>query len=247
MDDPAPAPQPNPEPVPRPVPAPPPVVGPTRALRGRPGGPGFQPPRPASGARKVPAPRSPWQASHRLWSESEIPWEQDPANQRPPREPWPHEAWPPQAWPQEAHPDAAHPDAAHPDAAHPDAAHTRRSSPRRRPPGRRPSAASPAVCPVTPPAAAGCPGRLTAGRPFADRPPVRGCRTRDRPSARSYPDAPRRAGLRRAAPPPGRPTQSRAPAGRPSRASRPPRPGGPPVPRRRCGPARPTTTWPPTL
>ena len=71
----------------RPVLAAPPVVSPTRALRGRPGGPGFQPKRPAPGARKVTAGQSPWQTSYRLWSESEIPWEQHPANDTPPHDP----------------------------------------------------------------------------------------------------------------------------------------------------------------
>lgn len=65
MDDP------DPEP---PAPAEP-VVGPTRALRGRPGGPGLPPRRPVPGSRKAPVDRSPWQTSQRLWTESEIPWQ----------------------------------------------------------------------------------------------------------------------------------------------------------------------------
>jgi hypothetical protein len=107
MDQAGPEPEPDPEPLPRSVPAPPPVVSPTRALRGRPGGPGFQPRRPAADARKLPPPQSPWQASHRIWSESEIPWEQHPASQQPPQEPWPPEAWPREAWPREAWPHEA--------------------------------------------------------------------------------------------------------------------------------------------
>ncbi len=83
----------------RPVLAARPVVSPTRALRGRPGGPGFQPKRPAPGTKKVTAGQSPWQASHRLWSESEIPWEQHPANDAPPYAPAPPEAWPRHARP----------------------------------------------------------------------------------------------------------------------------------------------------
>ena len=83
----------------RPVLAARPVVSPTRALRGRPGWPGFQPKRPAPGTKKVTAGQSPWQASHRLWSESEIPWEQHPANDAPPYHPAPPEAWPRHARP----------------------------------------------------------------------------------------------------------------------------------------------------
>jgi hypothetical protein len=57
-----------------------PVVIPTRALRGRPGGPGLPPRRPGPGARKAPADLSPWQTSQRLWNESEIPWDRRPAD-----------------------------------------------------------------------------------------------------------------------------------------------------------------------
>ena len=57
-----------------------PVVNPTRALRGRPGGPGLPPRRPGPGARRVTADRSPWQTSQRLWTEAEIPWDQHPAD-----------------------------------------------------------------------------------------------------------------------------------------------------------------------
>ena len=56
-----------------------PVVGATRALRGRPGGPGFHPRRPDARTRRLTAGQSPWQISHRLWAESEIPWELRPA------------------------------------------------------------------------------------------------------------------------------------------------------------------------
>jgi hypothetical protein len=52
-----------------------PVVGATRALRGRPGGPGFHPRRPDARTRRLTASQSPWQISYRLWAESEIPWE----------------------------------------------------------------------------------------------------------------------------------------------------------------------------
>ncbi|MGH3151857.1 MAG: hypothetical protein ACRDOB_14200, partial [Streptosporangiaceae bacterium] len=51
------------------------MVGATRALRGRPGGPGFHPRRPDARTRKLTASQSPWQISYRLWAESEIPWE----------------------------------------------------------------------------------------------------------------------------------------------------------------------------
>ena len=57
-----------------------PVVIPTRALRGRPGGPGLPPRRPGLGARKAPADLSPWQTLQRLWNESEIPWDRRPAD-----------------------------------------------------------------------------------------------------------------------------------------------------------------------
>jgi hypothetical protein len=50
------------------------VVGATWALLGKAGGPGFQPRRPGPGRAKA-ADRSPWQTSQRLWSESEIQWE----------------------------------------------------------------------------------------------------------------------------------------------------------------------------
>ena len=57
-----------------------PVVIPTRALRGRPGGPGLPPRRPGPGGGRLPADLSPWQTSQRLWNESEIPWDQRPAD-----------------------------------------------------------------------------------------------------------------------------------------------------------------------
>ena len=56
-----------------------PVVGATRALRGRAGGPGFQPGRPGAGSRRAPSDVSPWQTSQRLWRESEIQWPPRPA------------------------------------------------------------------------------------------------------------------------------------------------------------------------
>ncbi|HYB16608.1 MAG TPA: hypothetical protein VEF71_14215, partial [Streptosporangiaceae bacterium] len=56
-----------------------PVVGATRALRGRAGGPGFQPGRPGPGGRRAPADASPWQTSQRLWRQSDIEWQPDPA------------------------------------------------------------------------------------------------------------------------------------------------------------------------
>ena len=73
-----------------------PVVSPTRALRGRPGGPGLPPRRPGPGSRKSPVDLSPWQTSQRLWNESEIPWDQHPADagDQPPPQP-PQQAWPP--------------------------------------------------------------------------------------------------------------------------------------------------------
>jgi hypothetical protein len=53
-------------------------LGPTQARYGRAGGPGFQPARPApegAGSRSA-ADLSPWQRSHRLWTEAGIQWEQ---------------------------------------------------------------------------------------------------------------------------------------------------------------------------
>src|ERR1700721_528068 len=44
----------------RPLLAAEPVVSPTRALRGRPGGPGLPPRRPVAGSRRTPADQSPW-------------------------------------------------------------------------------------------------------------------------------------------------------------------------------------------
>ena len=84
-----------------------PVVSPTRALRGRPGGPGLPPRRPGPGSRKSPVDLSPWQTSQRLWNESEIPWDQHPADagDQPPPQP-PQQAWPPRQArpPQQARP-----------------------------------------------------------------------------------------------------------------------------------------------
>ncbi|HJY72253.1 MAG TPA: hypothetical protein VJ347_10770, partial [Streptosporangiaceae bacterium] len=60
-----------------------PVVSPTRALRGRPGGPGLPPRLPGAGSRKAPVDLSPWQTSQRLWNESEIAWDQHPADAGP--------------------------------------------------------------------------------------------------------------------------------------------------------------------
>jgi hypothetical protein len=67
----------TPKPAPR-------ALGATQALRGRAGGPGFQPSRSASPATPGPAApdtagSSPWQRSHQLWSEAGIQWEQRPA------------------------------------------------------------------------------------------------------------------------------------------------------------------------
>src|SRR5580693_8892676 len=101
-----------------------PVVSPTRALRGRPGGPGLPPRRPGPGSRKAPVDLSPWQTSQRLWNESQIPWDQHPADagdqpyppdpghpepgpRRPepdPRPPAPHRNQPPPQPPQQAWP-----------------------------------------------------------------------------------------------------------------------------------------------
>ena len=46
------------------------TLGATPALRGRPGGPGFEP-----GPAGAAAGRSPWDRSQRLWSESGIQWD----------------------------------------------------------------------------------------------------------------------------------------------------------------------------
>jgi hypothetical protein len=82
------------------------VVGATWALRGKAGGPGFQPRRPGSGKARATADQSPWQTSQRLWSESEIQWEHrwaQSAHQPPPiaAEPDPPDAepYPPAAAP----------------------------------------------------------------------------------------------------------------------------------------------------
>ena len=55
-----------------------PVVGATRALWGRAGGPGFQPGRPGAGARRAPVEPSPWQKSQGMWRDSGIAWDQQP-------------------------------------------------------------------------------------------------------------------------------------------------------------------------
>jgi len=55
-----------------------PVVGATRALWGRAGGPGFQPGRPGPGPRRPPVEPSPWQKSEGMWRDSGIAWEQRP-------------------------------------------------------------------------------------------------------------------------------------------------------------------------
>src|SRR5580693_3609157 len=101
-----------------------PVVSPTRALRGRPGGPGLPPRRPGPGSRKAPVDLSPWQTSQRLWNESQSPWDQhpadagaqpyppgpghpepDPGHPEPgPRRPAPHRNQPPPQPPQQAWP-----------------------------------------------------------------------------------------------------------------------------------------------
>lgn len=52
-----------------------PVVGATRALQGRAGGPGFQPRRPGPGHKRATAALTSWQKGQRLWSESGIQWE----------------------------------------------------------------------------------------------------------------------------------------------------------------------------
>ena len=64
-----------------------PVVGATRALWGRPGGPGFQPGRPGPGTRREPVEPSPWQKSQGMWRESGIQWEPRPAESTPPMRP----------------------------------------------------------------------------------------------------------------------------------------------------------------
>ncbi len=64
-----------------------PVVGATRALWGRAGGPGFQPGRPGPGARRAPAEPSPWQKSEDMWRDSGIQWEPRPAESVPPPRP----------------------------------------------------------------------------------------------------------------------------------------------------------------
>ena len=56
-----------------------PVVGATRALWGRAGGPGFQPGPPGPGARRAAAEPSPWQKSQGTWRNSGVQWEQRPA------------------------------------------------------------------------------------------------------------------------------------------------------------------------
>ena len=71
----------TPKPAPR-------ALGATQALRGRAGGPGFQPSRSASpatpgAATPGAAGPSPWQRSHQLWSEAGIQWEQRPAAPQP--------------------------------------------------------------------------------------------------------------------------------------------------------------------
>ncbi len=68
----------------------PPVVGPTRALKGRPGGPGFQP---APSVKPNAGPLTSWQAAYRQWTEAGIPWDEPPAD-----------AWPADPWPQLARP-----------------------------------------------------------------------------------------------------------------------------------------------
>ena len=72
----------TPKPAPR-------ALGATQALRGRAGGPGFQPSRSASPATPSAATPgaagpSPWQRSHQLWSEAGIQWEQRPTAPQPP-------------------------------------------------------------------------------------------------------------------------------------------------------------------
>ena len=54
------------------------ALGPTKALRGRAGGPGFQPNRAAEGTRGVAAGLTPWQKSAHQWSEAGITWERSP-------------------------------------------------------------------------------------------------------------------------------------------------------------------------
>jgi hypothetical protein len=76
----------QPAPEQRPGPARP-VVGATRALRGRAGGPGFQSLRPGAGSRRAQADVSPWQTSQRLWRESDIQWQPRPAPGPPPPAP----------------------------------------------------------------------------------------------------------------------------------------------------------------
>jgi hypothetical protein len=73
-----------------------PVVGATRALNGRAGGPGFQPVPPGTGPRRAPADASPWQTSQRLWHQSDIQWQPYPV---PPPRPAPSQSAPSQPAP----------------------------------------------------------------------------------------------------------------------------------------------------
>jgi len=63
--------------------APPAVVGPTAALQGRAGGPGFAVPPGAMSGLYDPAQRTGWQLAQGLWEESGISWETQAAEQRP--------------------------------------------------------------------------------------------------------------------------------------------------------------------
>ena len=79
-------------PLPSATPGPARVLGPTEALGGHPGGPGFQPGRTGGPARRPTAGLSPWQISQQLWSEAGIQWDQRPAARTRP----PHPAMPAQ-------------------------------------------------------------------------------------------------------------------------------------------------------
>ena len=119
-------------------------LGPTQARYGRAGGPGFQPTRsdqPGPRGADIDGPGlSPWQRSHRLWTEAGIEWERRPA----PQLPW------------------------HPTASRSAAPHPRPSAPRPSTP--RPAAGQPAgarqVSPARPPA----PPRHAQGPPTRQPP-----------------------------------------------------------------------------
>ncbi len=90
-----------------------PVVGPTRALKGRPGGPGFQP---APSVKPNAGRLTSWQAAYRQWTEAGIPWDEPPAAEPDPAArpdfadgPATDRARPADAWPELARPQRARP------------------------------------------------------------------------------------------------------------------------------------------